>query len=123
VLAATTAIQAALDTGEATLTLLSVAASGLVIVFGMWWLYFATPTYQLLTSRPVPFIWGYGLCWRSRWVWLCQAAARPWAVHRAWMRVGRRWVVGRGSNQAPRRRTLRAMPVRTFCRWVLGMPR
>ncbi len=60
VAALTTAVQSALDVRGATLALGSVATSGLVIVFAMWWLYFAKPAEQLLTSLRVAFRWGYG---------------------------------------------------------------
>jgi low temperature requirement protein LtrA len=60
VLAATTAIQVAVDTGGATVALLTIAGSGLVIVFSMWWLYFDRPVHHLLVSNRVAFVWGYG---------------------------------------------------------------
>jgi hypothetical protein len=52
-----------------------------------------------------------------------QAVVRPWAVHSAWMRVGRRGAGGRGAKWAPSRVMFRAMPVKMFCRWALGRPR
>ncbi|WP_239162086.1 low temperature requirement protein A [Acrocarpospora phusangensis] len=60
VLAATLAIQAGLDRGLATAALVPVALSGVVIVFGMWWLYFSRPAHRLLTSNRTSFPWGYG---------------------------------------------------------------
>jgi low temperature requirement protein LtrA len=60
VAAATTAMQSALDTGHRTADLVTLAASGLVTVFAMWWLYFAEPAEELLTSLRVAFRWGYG---------------------------------------------------------------
>ncbi|MGJ6966806.1 low temperature requirement protein A [Streptosporangium sp. G11] len=60
VLAATVAIQAGLDRGIAPTALLSVAFSGMVIVFAMWWLYFAQPAHRVLTSSRAAFSWGYG---------------------------------------------------------------
>ena len=60
VLSATTAIQVAVDAGGATVELLTIAASGLVIVFSMWWLYFDRPVHHLLVSNRVAFVWGYG---------------------------------------------------------------
>jgi len=60
VLAASTAIQSALEAGEVTLALLSIGGSGLVIVFAMWWLYFDQPAHRLLRSQRTGFIWGYG---------------------------------------------------------------
>src|SRR4051812_4503266 len=56
VFAATTAVTGALYSGR----LLGLAASGLVIVFAMWWLYFDRPAAELLTSSRIAFLWGYG---------------------------------------------------------------
>lgn len=60
VLAATTAVQSAMDTGVRLPALLEVAGSGLVIVFSMWWLYFGKPVAHLLTTLPRSIMWGYG---------------------------------------------------------------
>ncbi|MEU4546872.1 low temperature requirement protein A [Nonomuraea dietziae] len=60
ILAATLAIQSGLDRGIATAALLSVAFSGAVIVFAMWWLYFSQPAHLLLSSNKTAFPWGYG---------------------------------------------------------------
>jgi low temperature requirement protein LtrA len=60
VLAASLAIQSALDTRQATASLFSVAAGGLLAVFAMWWLYFAKPADRFLTSNRAAFVWGYG---------------------------------------------------------------
>ncbi|QUQ62860.1 low temperature requirement protein A [Kutzneria sp. CA-103260] len=60
VLAATTATQAALDSGHGVGDLVALAAGGLVIVFGMWWLYFDRPAHYLLTSLRTSIFWGYG---------------------------------------------------------------
>jgi len=60
VLAATMAVQTALDAGEAIGGLVEVAAGGLLIVFSMWWLYFGKPAdHGGVTSR-ASFVWGYG---------------------------------------------------------------
>lgn len=68
VLAVTVAVQVALDAGGGVGGLLEIAAGGLLIVFSMWWLYFAQPTEDVMdrarssfgtTSRP-SFVWGYG---------------------------------------------------------------
>jgi low temperature requirement protein LtrA len=59
VLAATTATQAALDSGTKFGDLAALAASGLLIVFGMWWLYFDRPGHYLLTSLRTSLVWGY----------------------------------------------------------------
>jgi len=60
ILAATLAVQEAVDTRHATAGLYGVAAGGLLIVFAMWWLYFAKPAHRFLTSNRSAFIWGYG---------------------------------------------------------------
>jgi low temperature requirement protein LtrA len=60
VLAATNAIQTALDTGHGGTRLLALAAAGVVIVFSMWWLYFDRPAHDLLTSLRAALFWGYG---------------------------------------------------------------
>ena len=60
VLAATLAIQTALDAGQHGAALLPVAGSGLVIVFSMWWLYFAKSGPDVLTSLARGITWGYG---------------------------------------------------------------
>ncbi len=60
VLAATLAIQAALDEGHVSAELVAVIASAPVIVFTMWWLYFAHPAHVLLDSTRRAFLWGYG---------------------------------------------------------------
>ncbi len=68
VLAATVAIQSALDAGESIGDLLAFVGGGLLIVFGMWWVYFAQPGEVVLDhARMVfsrqhrnAFVWGYG---------------------------------------------------------------
>jgi low temperature requirement protein LtrA len=67
VLAATLAIQSALDADAALADLATTAAGGLLTVFAMWWLYFAKDAPRLLTSLRAAFIWGYGhyLIWGS----------------------------------------------------------
>jgi low temperature requirement protein LtrA len=60
ILAATTAIQSALASGEALSTLTPLILGGLLIVYSMWWLYFHRPVHDLLTSLRKAFIWGYG---------------------------------------------------------------
>ncbi|MEU0552609.1 low temperature requirement protein A [Dactylosporangium maewongense] len=37
-----------------------VAASGLVIVFAFWWLYFDQPAHRILVDNRHAFVWGYG---------------------------------------------------------------
>ena len=60
VLASTLAIQTALEEDAALVDLATTAAGGLLTVFGMWWLYFAKESHQLLTSLRAGIIWGYG---------------------------------------------------------------
>ncbi|GII59633.1 membrane protein [Planotetraspora thailandica] len=60
ILAASLAVQGAVDTRAATASLYSVAGGGLLIVFSMWWLYFAKPAHRFLTSNRAAFLWGYG---------------------------------------------------------------
>ena len=69
VLSATLAIQSAIDAGQALGDLVGIAVGGLLIVFSMWWLYFAQPAEDLLarardqfgiTSWHESFVWGYG---------------------------------------------------------------
>jgi low temperature requirement protein LtrA len=69
VLSATVAFQSALDAGQALGDLIGIAVGGLLIVFSMWWLYFAQPAEDLLerardefgiTSWHESFVWGYG---------------------------------------------------------------
>jgi low temperature requirement protein LtrA len=60
VLAVTVAVQSALDAGGSTGGLVDVAGGGLLIVFAMWWLYFAkSPGHGGMTSW-TSFVWGYG---------------------------------------------------------------
>ena len=69
VLAATVAVQTALDAGEWGGELVGVAFGGLLIVFSMWWLYFSQRTSDVThrvrarfeeAKQASSFIWGYG---------------------------------------------------------------
>ena len=60
VLAATTAIRAALDYQGGSMELATIALSALVIVFSMWWIYFGRNAARLLRSNREGFRWGYG---------------------------------------------------------------
>jgi low temperature requirement protein LtrA len=60
ILATTTAFQEAFDAGRRDAGFFSLALTGLIIVFSMWWLYFEQPRHDLYRSRLAPFIWGYG---------------------------------------------------------------
>ncbi|MFG3285057.1 low temperature requirement protein A [Streptomyces sp. NPDC048111] len=58
--AATIAVQEALDEHDELGDLLPLAAGGLLIVFAAWWIYFAAPIHDHLTSNRQAFVWGYG---------------------------------------------------------------
>jgi low temperature requirement protein LtrA len=63
VLSATTAVKEGMHDGEHVGALASLAAAGLLIVFGMWWLYFDQPGHLRLTgtrSLLTTISWGYG---------------------------------------------------------------
>ncbi|HEX8803236.1 MAG TPA: low temperature requirement protein A, partial [Acidimicrobiales bacterium] len=68
VLAATVALQSALDSGQALGDLLTIAAGGLLVVFSMWWIYFAQPADRTMEAARrafgitsnFSFVWGYG---------------------------------------------------------------
>ena len=60
VLAATTAVQSALDIGVARSVLLTTAACSLVIVVALWWLYFDQPVQAARVSKRRSYVWGYG---------------------------------------------------------------
>lgn len=61
VLAASNAVQAAVATGESLPGLVGLAAAGLVVVFGMWWLYFDQAEHKVLGDVLAHSVfWGYG---------------------------------------------------------------
>jgi low temperature requirement protein LtrA len=60
VAAATVAFRGALDEGEHVAGLIQLAVSGLVVVFGLWWLYFDRSAHHLLSSLRASMLWGYG---------------------------------------------------------------
>ena len=61
VLAATTAIQTALDVSGISSALIAVSIGGLLIVFAMWWSYFKAPAaIGSLTELRWQIAWGYG---------------------------------------------------------------
>jgi low temperature requirement protein LtrA len=61
VLAATIAVQTAADSpGGTDVDLLVLAASGLLLVLSLWWLYFDRTTQRMLGSMRTAIIWGYG---------------------------------------------------------------
>ncbi|MEU0514163.1 low temperature requirement protein A [Amycolatopsis sp. NPDC006125] len=57
---ATNAVREAIDTGHDVLNLVFLALAGLVLVFGMWWLYFDQPGHQRLAQFKYGYAWGYG---------------------------------------------------------------
>ena len=62
ILAATVAVQTALESGERLASLAPIIIGGLVIVYAMWWLYFYRPVHDLLRHDNLrgAFLWGYG---------------------------------------------------------------
>jgi low temperature requirement protein LtrA len=61
VLAATNGVSASLAASGLTPELVVIAVSGLVILFGVWWIYFAEPVGEgLARHRNWSFYWGYG---------------------------------------------------------------
>jgi low temperature requirement protein LtrA len=60
ILAATLATQSAIGDGAVSFALLRAIGGGLLILFSMWWIYFADSARHLLTSVRVAFQWGYG---------------------------------------------------------------
>ena len=60
VLAATLAIQAAVDQNQISAQLFMVILGAPTILFAMWWFYFSRPAHAILTSNPAAFLWGYG---------------------------------------------------------------
>ncbi len=60
VAAATLAVQSAVDEHEAFGELAPIAAGGLLLCFAAWWIYFARPIHDHLTSSRRAFLWGYG---------------------------------------------------------------
>ncbi|MET9464738.1 low temperature requirement protein A [Streptomyces sp. NPDC006544] len=58
--ASTVAVKSAIDEHEALGELLPLAAGGLLIVFAAWWIYFAAPMHERLTSNREAIPWGYG---------------------------------------------------------------
>ena len=62
VLAATLAVQTALESGERFVALAPVIIGGLLIVYALWWLYFSRPVHNLLESHQLrkAITWGYG---------------------------------------------------------------
>lgn len=61
VLAASNGVQAALAAAGGSVPLVIVAVAGLVILVGLWWVYFLQPAEDGLIRRPgLAYFWGYG---------------------------------------------------------------
>ncbi|MFE3644726.1 low temperature requirement protein A [Streptomyces sp. NPDC059169] len=60
ILAASTAVRSALDVSAELASLAPIAGGGLLLVFAAWWIYFAVPAHDRLTSSRQAFLWGYG---------------------------------------------------------------
>ena len=61
VLAATTAVQGAFTEAGASLDLVVLGAGALMLLFGLWWMYFLKPAGAGLEQRRhLSFVWGYG---------------------------------------------------------------
>ena len=58
--AATVAIQGAMSEQENVRELVLLALGGLLIVFSVWWIYFAHEVGDLLGDQTSPYLWGYG---------------------------------------------------------------
>ena len=59
-LASTNAVIHAARSTEHLPSLIQIAATALVIVACMWWIYFAVPQHNLITSLQTGILWGYG---------------------------------------------------------------
>jgi len=70
ILAASIAIQSVMGEIAGSADLILIIVGGLLTVFSMWWLYFALPTNDLLTSFRAVFTWSYG----HYFVWAAAAA-------------------------------------------------
>lgn len=60
VAASTNAVQAAITAHGISASLLMTAGGGLLLVFGLWWLYFQRPAEDRLQMSNQSFVWGYG---------------------------------------------------------------
>ncbi len=61
VFASTTALQIGITENGITVELAVIAVAGLVLLFTLWWLYFAEPAGEgLVAHRERSYIWGYG---------------------------------------------------------------
>lgn len=69
ILASSLALQSATSRADL-IELLPIIVGALLTVFSMWWLYFARPRHDLLTSLRRAFFWGYG----HYFIWASAAA-------------------------------------------------
>jgi len=60
ILSALVAIQSTIQAGDFNANLGTIIVGGLLIVLGMWWLYFDQPEHDLRVSLRTAFVWGYG---------------------------------------------------------------
>jgi low temperature requirement protein LtrA len=60
VLAATLAVEAAVEAEASLADIATVTLGGMLTAFAMWWLYFAKDAARFLTSLRAGFVWGYG---------------------------------------------------------------
>lgn len=61
VLASTAGVQSVLSAGSSSGEFVLLAASGLALLFGLWWVYFLEPAHDgLERNRSRAFFWGYG---------------------------------------------------------------
>ena len=60
VMAATLAVQRAVDAGEVLRPIAGCIMGGLLIFFCLWWIYFDRPAHRFLISNRDGFVWGYG---------------------------------------------------------------
>ncbi|CAD6011508.1 low temperature requirement protein A [Agreia sp. COWG] len=61
VLAATVGVQRIVTAGDATGEFVLLAASGLALLFGLWWVYYLEPAGEgLARNRDASYIWGFG---------------------------------------------------------------
>jgi low temperature requirement protein LtrA len=61
VFAASTGVQAAFEQGGLGASFVTIAVGGLVLLFGLWWLYFLEPSGRgLADNRGGSYLWGYG---------------------------------------------------------------
>lgn len=96
VLAATLAIQAAVDGGSIPASLLTVIGAAPVILFAIWWLSFSRPTHRVLTSNRRAFLWGYG-----HYFVFGSAAAAVLVLAVAWTRYPASGRISLASEQLP----------------------